>query len=481
VQAALGYSAGPKASLAEKFALTSATVVRLMPRSEVGPEAARNFLPRVRHASVQRREVAGFESLVRDLSAAMTRTPADSVDPEIDIWLGKICEALDLDRAAIYERDTPSGPVHPTHIWVRSSFPPFPQNFDPERMTKRTVDWILAGNQFAFSRPSDIPAEMDDLRRFVEKYGPQASALFPMWAGDRIIGGASFGKFRSPREWYPELLECLGFAVRLFGGAIERKQSEFALRAVRAELRVASRRNIMSELVASLTHEINQPVSAIMSNLAGLARLLSQKSPDSTVALTVVRDATEDAQRTAEIIRRIRSMFKGEAQRKSPILLGPLIGEVMKLISSEAGFRKIEVQVDIPASVPRVMGDPIPLQQCLLNLLINAFDAIDKAKSNQRDVTISVVREDSQWLRISVNDSGAGIDPSVAPRLFQPFVTTKNEGMGLGLVVSRSIVESHGGKIWAAPNPDRGTTFSFTLPIAARSRVRSKTRRSGEV
>ena len=106
------------------------------------------------------------------------------------------------------------------------------------------------------------------------------------------------------------------------------------------------------------------------------------------------------------------------------------------------------------------------LQQCILNLLINAFDAVRDAKSQQREVAITVAPEKTGWVRISVSDNGSGVAPSVATRLFEPFVTTKREGMGLGLRLTRSIVEHHGGRIWAAPNPDRGTTFAFTLPLA---------------
>ena len=117
-----------------------------------------------------------------------------------------------------------------------------------------------------------------------------------------------------------------------------------------------------------------------------------------------------------------------------------------------------------------MIGDAIQLQQCVLNLVMNAFDAITEAKSDRRDLTINVVPEKQGWVGVSVSDSGAGIDPAVANRLFEPFVTTKTEGMGLGLLVSRSIVESHGGRIWAAPNPDVGTTFTFTLPVAEKKR-----------
>jgi len=121
--------------------------------------------------------------------------------------------------------------------------------------------------------------------------------------------------------------------------------------------------------------------------------------------------------------------------------------------------------------VQRVIGDSIELEQCVLNLLMNAFDAIAEAGSDRRGVTIKVTPEKTGWIGVSVRDNGAGIDPAVANRLFEPFVTTKSEGMGLGLLVTRSIVESHGGRIWSTPNPDRGATFTFTLPVAERKRV----------
>jgi DNA-binding CsgD family transcriptional regulator len=147
---------------------------------------------------------------------------------------------------------------------ISPNIPPFPRGFDPQKYLKTTTDWVMAGNQIVFSSPSEIPAKFADGRRFVERYGPKASAIIPMWAGNRVIGAASFGKFRAAREWPTKLLEQLTLAVRLFGSAIERKQAEAERRATLAQLRVASRRNVMSELVASLSHEINQPLGAII-------------------------------------------------------------------------------------------------------------------------------------------------------------------------------------------------------------------------
>ncbi len=437
-------------------------------------EPKRRRAPRVGR---ERRELVRFESLVGELSAAMALAPADAVDGEVDAWLGRISQALDLDRSAIYERDAQDQQVRTTHTWLRPGFPPFPRNYDPEKLLRKSTELVMAGRTLTFARPSDIPVENKDARRFVERYGPKASAAIPMWAGGKIIGAATFGKFRSSREWSAELLAHLALAVRLFGSAIERKQSVIAMRAVRAELRVATRRNLMSELVASLSHEINQPLGAILSNLGGLARLLSQGNPQPAMALEAVNSAIEDTKRTAEIVRRIRSMFKKDTDHKTAIDIGALVGEVVKLTAGEAAIRNVSVQVQASPSVRRVTGDGIQLQQCILNLIMNAFDAIAEARSDQRGVTIKVAPEKTGWAAISVSDNGAGIDAAVATRLFEPFVTTKSEGMGLGLLVTRSIVESHGGRIWATPNPDRGATFTFTLPVAERKRASASRRK----
>ncbi|MGD0290497.1 MAG: GAF domain-containing protein, partial [Candidatus Binataceae bacterium] len=166
-----------------------------------------------------------------ELSAVMTRTPAHAVDREIETWLGKISQALGVDRSGVYERDSPTDHVRTTHTWRRPEIPPLPRDFDPEKFLKTTTEWVLAGNQLVFSSPSGIPAELADARHFVERYGVKASAIIPIWAGNRVIGAAGFDKFRAAREWPPKLLEQLSLAARLFGSAIERKQAEADRRA----------------------------------------------------------------------------------------------------------------------------------------------------------------------------------------------------------------------------------------------------------
>jgi signal transduction histidine kinase len=410
-------------------------------------------------------EIERFESLVDALSAVMARMPAEAVDREINVWLEKICLALDLDRSAIYERDEPGKQLRVSHTWVRANFPPFPRNFDL-KMVKSAADWVFAGNELVWSRPSELPFEWKDVGRFVERYGPQASAIFPMWAGERVIGAASFGRFRSPRQWNGELLNQLALAVRMFGSAIERKQAEAAARLARSELALAQRRSMMGELIASLAHELNQPLGAIVSNLEGLARLRSQDQLHSARAAKALKNAIQDAKRAGEIVRRVRAIFKSERPHQMAIDIPSLVRETIELVGNEAAFRRITLRIEDLPYVSRASGDRIHIQQCILNLLMNAFDATAQIESRPRAVTISVEAEEKGWIQLHVSDNGAGVDPAVRSRLFEPFVTTKANGMGLGLLVTKSIVEGHGGRLWFTPNPDGGTTFTFTLPVA---------------
>jgi len=410
-----------------------------------------------------------------ELSAAMAQARAEAVDREIQTWQEKICKALSLDRSVIYESETP-GKVRRSHIWVRANFPQLPKKFHPEKFVN-SGDWVFSGNQLVFSRPSEIPPEWKEMRRAVEQYGPKASAIFPMRAGDRVIGAVSFGKFSAPRRWSPQLLHRLELSVRIFGSAIERKQAKAALRVARSELAVTQRRSMMGELVASLAHELNQPHGAILSNLDGLGRLLAQGNLEPEKAVRAIENAIEDTKRAGEIVRRVRAMFKGDRSEKAAVDIGEMISEVVTLIRREAALRGISVEIEASLPIPPVFGDRVLLQQCIVNLLLNAFDAVDDLEDDRRKVTLSVASRRPGWIEIDVSDRGTGIDQSIAGRLFEPFVTTKSKGMGLGLLVTRSIVEDHGGKIFFEPARDGGTTFTFALPVADMKRARRETGR----
>jgi len=402
---------------------------------------------------------------VDELSVVMARAPTHELDAEIAKWLHEIVLSLDLDRVALINRAPPDGDFVGPYWSARRGIHKLPRKLRWDQMSPWALGEITAGRSIVFSDPKEIPGEALEFRRFVKARGTTALVILPLQIGDNVVGALSFNRFRAGRRrWSAKELQRLRIVGRIFAGALERKRSELQARELRQELAVASRRSTMGELTASIAHELNRPLGAILSNLEGLARLLSLKNPKIALASTAVRSAIEDTERAGEIVRRFRSMFKDEKINKLPLDIRDLIKDVVALVSREAASREIILRVDQSDALPRAIGDRIQLQQCVLNLLMNAFDAAAQVKMGPRDVLIKVAPANPGWIEVSVSDNGPGLDPSVANRIFEPFATTKPEGMGLGLMVTRSIIEDHGGRIRFSPIAGGGSTFRFTLP-----------------
>ncbi len=325
---------------------------------------------------------------------------------------------------------------------------------------------VLAGESLVYSSVDDLPKEARKLRRFIKAYCPAANATMPLQAGAMIVGAVSFGKFRCPRDWPPKELRRLRVVGQIIASALDRKQADLQTLRLQKEVTLAARRSTMGKLAASIAHELNQPLGAILGNANAARRMISSQKSNLQEAVAALGDIVEDAKRASDIIRRVRALFKDGNSPKAVLELGAPLAEIEGLLRSEAGVRKLSLRIDVAPSLPPVIGDRIQLLQCVLNLVLNAFDSIAAANSQRREVLVRVVQEEAEWVSVSVRDSGHGIDPAVQGRLFKPFVTTKPNGMGMGLLVTRSIVESHGGRISAKSNADVGATFTFMLPTS---------------
>jgi two-component system sensor kinase FixL len=257
---------------------------------------------------------------------------------------------------------------------------------------------------------------------------------------------------------------------RFFTGFIrdltERQRTEARLQELQSELVHISRLTAMGEMASTLAHELNQPLSAIANYLKGSRNLLEGRSDDNSTTIRSALDrAADQAVRAGQIIRRLREFVsRGETERHAESV-SKLVEEASALALVGVKDRGINVQFQFDPSIDLVLADRVQIQQVLINLIRNSMDAMET--SQVRDLKITVAATDNGFIRISVIDSGSGIAPEVAKQLFQPFVTTKRDGMGVGLSISRTIVEAHGGQIWVEQNSSGGTIFHFTLPAIA--------------
>jgi PAS domain S-box-containing protein len=257
----------------------------------------------------------------------------------------------------------------------------------------------------------------------------------------------------------------LGFYA-LVQDVTEQKRIDLEIQRQREQLAHVSRVATLGELTASLAHEIHQPLAAIMSNAQAAVRFLAQEDPDLNEVRDILDDIVQDDRRADEVIRRLRRFLRRDKPELTPLDVNELIQEVMTLLKREALLRAVTIDVELDAHLPPVVGDRIQLQQVVLNLILNAADAMVDLAPESRKVIVRTEREDEGQARVALRDFGTGLDEQDLHRIFEPFYTTKPEGLGMGLAICRSIVEAHGGRLRAANNPDRGATFTFTIPVS---------------
>jgi PAS domain S-box-containing protein len=261
--------------------------------------------------------------------------------------------------------------------------------------------------------------------------------------------------------------ELAGFS-KITRDLTERKLAEEALGEAQAELAHATRVLMLGELTASIAHEVNQPLGAIVTNGQAFLRLLSRASPDLQRSREVVERMISDGLRASDVITRIRALVKRHDAEAALLDVNEIIQEVIALTSTDLIKNEIHLQTELATDLPPVLGERIQLQQVILNLILNAKEAMSGAGWHPRELFITSLASESGEGVVAVRDSGIGLDPRDCDRIFESFFTTKGEGLGLGLSISRRIIEAHGGRLWATPNEDQGATIQLTLPSSRR-------------
>jgi C4-dicarboxylate-specific signal transduction histidine kinase len=249
----------------------------------------------------------------------------------------------------------------------------------------------------------------------------------------------------------------------------ERRRADEALRNAQAELERVARLTTMGELTASIAHEINQPLAAIVSQGGAGLRWLNRESPELAEARDAFARVVSEGQRAADVIRGLRSLARKSGPHLTTLDIDDTIREVLSLANGEMQRHGVALRTDLTIDEQRVVGDRVQLQQVLLNLILNGIDAMKAVTDRARELGVSSALAGQGGVVISIEDSGPGLDPAIAQRIFEPFVTTKPEGLGMGLSICRSIIDAHGGRLWVSPGAPYGTRFHFTVPTGVSS------------
>lgn len=263
--------------------------------------------------------------------------------------------------------------------------------------------------------------------------------------------------------------DAVGRPARVMGIVVdvtERRRTETESEAQRQQLAHLTRVAILGELTGALAHEMNQPLSAILSNAQAAGRLLAATPIELGEIRSILDDIVSDDRRAADVINRIRGLLKKDGARYQVVDLGEIVVEILELAHSVLIERNVTVTARLTPGLPRVRGDRVQLQQVVLNLVMNGCEAMSDRRPTERVLTISTAFDGNGSVEVAFGDRGRGIPPEMAQRLFEPFVTTKTNGLGLGLTICRTLILAHGGRLWAVNNSDGGATVAFALPIA---------------
>jgi signal transduction histidine kinase len=398
-----------------------------------------------------------FEKLLSSLSTALSQLSAGDFNQEVQRALHRVVDFLGVARGSLIEfsRDGSS-----SHSWAIE-----------EWMDVGEFPWMTAclqrGDVVSFSELEKLPDEAAVDRRSYLAHRVKPQVAVPLLAGGTVVGGLVFSTGDAQRSRSDEvlLMQQLHLLGEVFANALSRKQGELETQRLRQELTHIGRVSAMGELSASLAHELNQPLTAILSNAQAAQDLLALDVIDLDAMREILSDIVADDKRAAAVIRRLRTLLRKGDLEFVPLDVNEIVGEVAWLVKNDALIRNVSITLDLASDLPGVLGDRVQLQQVVLNLVLNGLEALRPPWAGARALVIRTARDGATTVAVAVQDSGTGIDEKDTDRIFQPFYTTKAEGLGMGLAIARTIVDAHGGRLVATNNEHGGATVHFTLPM----------------
>jgi PAS domain S-box-containing protein len=387
--------------------------------------------------------------IIEFVGAAVDITDRNRAESELRRSEAYLAEAQKLTHTGCWARNTTSGEL----FWSQEEWRIF--GLDP---TKTTLSYKMF---LQMVHPEDRPFLEETSKRAVRERKPYDIPF-------RIV--LPDGSVKHIHSVGNPVLEESGDVVEYIGVSMdvtERKRGEAALQEAQAELARVARLTTIGELAASIAHEINQPLTAVVANGNASLRWLAYDTPNLDEAREAVNRIIRDANRASDVIARIRALLKNDKPEYVALDINDAIREVLTLTSSALQMRGVSVRTELSAGLPPVLGDRVQLQQVIMNLIMNGADAMSPVTNRPRVLRIRSHIDGSGSMLVGIEDSGTGLDAGIVDRIFDPLFTTKPNGMGMGLSICRSIVEAHGGRIWMSPGSSDGAVFQFTVPAAA--------------
>jgi len=391
---------------------------------------------------------------------------AASIEEATPKILGAIGERLGWDVGELWRVDRQASVLRCVEVWHKRSVQ-VPEFESASRERTFLPGTGLPGSVWLSREPTYLPNSVNDANfpraPIAAREGLHAAFGFPILLGGEVLGVMEFfsHEIRQPDQ---ELLNMVATIGSQIGQFTERKRAENALRHAQMELAHVTRVATLGEMTASIAHEINQPLAAVVNNASACLRWLAAPIPNLDEAREAVARIARDGKRASDVITRIRALVRKTGEEKARLDINDIIQEVAALAQGELRNNRVALRMELAADLPPVLGDRVQLQQVILNLVMNGIEAMSGVTDRSRELFIRSRQHEPDKVLVAVQDTGMGIDRENVEKIFNAFYTTKSQGMGLGLAISRSIVENQGGELWVVPNDGPGATFQFTLP-----------------
>lgn len=406
-----------------------------------------------------------FETLVSELSSSLTMLRAGDRPRVVLRWLRRLADCLEIDGASLLGAPKGNGETGLT----TSVFPGL-------------TEFVVRGERVRFGSLDEVPPSLVSQREELRRNGIEAALAIPLQLNDDVVGGLALVS-GSRRSWPEPLVARLEFVGALLARVLARQDSHDEAESrgngktkvatspepprpvAQPDLARFARVRTLGGFALSLAHELNQPLTAILSNAQAARRFLAFPNPPIDEVRAIIDDIDADDRRAGELIHGMRALLNHHDEEMAQTDFNDVIRDVARLVHGDCLLRRVALVLDLEAPLAPVRCDRVQMKQVLLNLIVNGFEAMQDTVAVERRMIIRS-RSENGYCVISVRDAGTGISEESFNRLFEQFFSTKSDGLGMGLSITRSILAAHGGRIWATNNRDLGATFHFALPIA---------------